>query len=389
MPAYERRSSLVVTCLVVMAGTNLAFMAPASRAPMAAPSVQPPRAPASAGASPLGVAALGANSSTSSMGPLCAAAAAAAVALGGRVLAKAGERRRNRGGVCAVKAFGSSSSGFMGSPAASTSIVVAEGPAVDDYSNRNGAGGMGMRGQVWWITGQTLDNRPAGQVNEWPRRESRRRGDEDFRHDVDNFELHSQNLICAPGSVTKKKRRGRGKYGNMGRTCGYGQKGALSRGRRRVNPGYEGGRAPLHITTPKLLPAHKAMMRTDPYSFLSLKDLNNCEDGDEVDFQELIIRGFDLKLRRKYPRVKVKGADEDSFSVKNLTVYAHAFEPPAREKIENLGGKCVRLHAWTNLPLDPTATQVNAEDLGAADGEPTDAKEDETPADEGESAAEE
>ena len=63
--------------------------------------------------------------------------------------------------------------------------------------------------------------------------------------------------------------RGRGKYGHHGRTCGgmlrcpetcfflegYGQKkggGAGKRGRRTLNPGYEGNQKPLHLKTPKL-----------------------------------------------------------------------------------------------------------------------------------------
>jgi len=368
---YDGRSSIAVACLVAMAGANLmiAFSAPASRAPLPAPSVQPPRAQVAIGASQVGSGTSGADAAPSSLGPLAAAAAASALALGSRLLAKDGARRRARAGACTLKALGSSGSGFMGCPTASSSIVVmpTHGPAaVDDYSSRNGAGGMGMRNQVWWITGQTQDNRPAGQVFDWPRRESRRRGEELFRHDVDNFELTLKNLIKAPGSNKKKIRRGRGKYGNYGRSCGYGQKGAKTRGRRYINPGYEGGRAPLHIVTPKLLPEHKAMMKVDPYTWISLKDLNMCEDGEEVDYQDLFMRGIPVRKNNKYQKIRVKGEDTDEFTVKNLTVYAHAFEPPAREKIEALGGRCVRLHDWTSLPIDPEATKSNADDFTGA-----------------------
>jgi len=377
---YECRSSVAVACLFAMAGANLltAFSAPISGVPLSAPSVQPPRFQAALGASQVGVSAVasGAETSSSSLGPLCGAAAAAALILGGRALTKGGARRRSRAGACAVNSFGSSGSGFMGSPAASASIAVmpVQGAAVtDDYSDRNGAAGMGMRNQVWWITGQTQDNRPAGQVFDWPRRESRRRGEELFRHDVDNFELTLKNLIKAPGSNKKKIRRGRGKYGNYGRSCGYGQKGAKTRGRRYINPGYEGGRAPLHIVTPKLLPEHKAMMKVDPYTWVYLQDLNSCNDGDEVDYQDLFMRGIPVRKNNKYPKIRVKGNDEDEFTVKNLTVYAHAFEPPAREKIEALGGRCVRLHDWTSLPIDPEATKVpTVEDFTGA-AEPADA----------------
>merc|ERR1712050_322513 len=121
----------------------------------------------------------------------------------------------------------------------------------NDYSSRSGAAGLGMKAQVWWIQNNGFDGR-SGKIFDSRRRESRRRGEELYLHDVDNFELTSQNLCPAPGSRKRKIRRGRGKYGSHGRTCGYGQKGALSRGRRKINPGYEGGGKPLHITTPKL-----------------------------------------------------------------------------------------------------------------------------------------
>merc|ERR1719401_407354 len=235
---------------------------------------------------------------------------------------------------------------------------------------------MGMRNQYWWITPSGIDNRPGGQIFDWPRREGRRRGEELFRHDVDNFELCLHNLTHAPGSVKRKVRRGRGKYGSHGRTCGRGTKGALSRGRRAVKAGYEGGRAPLHLTTPKLSDEQMTMMKVDPYTPLTLEQLNMCDDGDEVDFQDLFIRGIRLARQyRAYPRIKVKGTDEDEFTVKNLTVYAHAFEPPAREKIEALGGKCVRLHDWTNLPIDPDATRVNGVEDFAGEAADTPAEE--------------
>merc|ERR1711972_313512 len=217
----------------------------------------------------------------------------------------------------------------------------------------------------------------------WPRRESRRRGEELFRHDVDNFELHHNNVIRAPGGRMKKIRRGRSKYGHHGRTCGYGQNGALSRGRRSVNPGYEGGQAPLHITTPKLLPEHKAMMRVDPYTSITLRDLSVCQDGDDVDIQDLRLKGANVRdntTKWKFARVKVKGKEKDEFTVKNLTVYAHAFEPPAREKIEDLGGRCIRLHDWSNLPIDPDYAKVSVPDF---------VKGEEAPAEEGEPPAEE
>jgi len=152
--------------------------------------------------------------------------------------------------------------------------------------------------------------------------------------------------------------RGRGKYGSHGRSCGYGAdgNGAKRRGRRVLNPGYEGGAKPIARTTPKLTKDQMELKKADPYTTISLKVLNMCEDGDEVDFDELFLRGLPVRKRmtkraRRYGATKVVGTDADEFNVNNLVVYAHAFEPPAREKIEKLGGKCIRLSDAQRIPV--------------------------------------
>merc|ERR1711975_60397 len=101
-------------------------------------------------------------------------------------------------------------------------------------------------------------------------------------------------------------------------------------------------------------------MKPDPYNPITLETLNMCDDGDEVDYMDLFARGLPVRYIRKwrerpFQKFKVKGKDTDEFSVKNLTVYAHAFEPPAREKIEANGGRCVRLHEFAGIPMDEGA----------------------------------
>lgn len=256
-------------------------------------------------------------------------------------------------------AFCSSTSGFLGSPAISSFAVVPVGAPAAQAPQSQGVAGMEMKNQVWWIKNTGFDGR-GGKIFDWRRRESRRRGEELFRHDVDNFELNMHNLIAAPGSAKKKVVRGRGKYGSHGRTCGYGNGGAHKRGRRTLNPGYEGGVKPLHIKTPILTKAQQDSMKRDPFTPVYLETLNMCDDGDEVDYMDLFMRGLPVQRQYKFDRIKIKGTDTDEFDVKNLTVYAHAFEPPAREKIEKNGGRCVRLHEWSNLPLDEGAIRVSA-----------------------------
>jgi len=287
-------------------------------------------------------------------------------------------------------AFSSGGSGFLGAPVASSFVVtVSTEPPVDDYSRRSGVAGMGMKNQVWWITNDGFDNH-RGHIFDWRRRESRRRGEELFRHDVDNFELTCHNLISAPGSHKKKVVRGRGKYGHHGRTCGYGNGGVKKRGRRHMNPWFEGGKIPLARRLPKLTPEQMKMNRKEEYTHIPLRILNKCMDGDEVDYNDLILRGFNVKKVTKpwFRRIKIRGDDKDEFTVKNLTVYAHAFEPPAKEKIETLGGRCIRIHDKAGIPVEGHY-QMLRNQLGADFGKRTEEGEAATEEDSGEAAAEE
>lgn len=285
---------------------------------------------------------------------LCGAAAVLTV---GVAAAAARSARRASKAQCNAftSSFSSGSSGFIGQNVGSSYIAetIAAGPSQEeDYSSRSGVAGLGMKAQVWYIQNNGFDGKSGGKIYDWKRRESRRRGEELFRHDVDSFELTLDNIIGAPGSKKKRIVRGRGKYGSHGRTCGFGNGGAKKRGRRTINPAFEGGHVPLHIRTPKLSQEDLDSMRRDPYTPITLADLNMCDDGDEVDYMDLFVRGFPVKRQFKFDKFKVKGEDTDEFTTKNLTVYAHAFEPPAREKIEALGGKCVRLHEWAGIPLE-------------------------------------
>eukprot|EP00913_Durusdinium_trenchii_P022062 g20732.t1 len=240
--------------------------------------------------------------------------------------------RRKRGVEC--NAFSSSSSGFMGTSCASSYILSPSAYEVTPQPQpvASGVASMGMKAQVWWIRNNGFDGpkRGGARIFESRRRESRRRGEELFRHDVDEIQ------------------RGRGKYGHHGRTCGHGctKNGAHKRGRRTINPGYEGNQKPLHLKTPKLTQAQRDSMKQDPYTPITVQVLNLCEDGDEVDYMDLFVRGF------------------PELTAKNLTVYAHAFEPAAREKIEMNGGRCIRLSDVGSLPIDARWLSTNEFKVG-------------------------
>lgn len=232
---------------------------------------------------------------------------------------------------------------------------------VDHYASRHGAASMGMiaKFRLEYLSPSGYNGKH-GKIAQWERRETRRRGEEDFLHDVDNFELTYFNVVAAPGAITKKVVRGRGKYSNGKRSnsAGKGPKGPKQRGSRPFPKGFQAAEAPINITTPKLYPEQKALMK-NPYTSITLEHLNEVADGQEVDYHDLFRMGIQVPPCTVFKRFKVQGSMDDEFTTKNLTVYAHYFEPAARDKIESLGGKCVRLHDYTHLPLDPDAVSVN------------------------------
>lgn len=315
-------------------------------------------------------------------GAMCGAVAAL-LAAGGLAVRS---QRKSRSLQC--NAFSSSSSGFMGTPCASSYVwnhQAAPQPQ-QPVQAQSGVASMGMKAQVWWIRNNGYDGPAKGGAKLWDsrRRESRRRGEELFRHDVDNFELCVHNLLAAPGSNKRRIQRGRGKYGHHGRTCGYGstKNGAAKRGRRTLNPGYEGNQKPLHLKTPKLTKDQRDSMKQDPYTPITFWVLNMCEDGDEVDYMDLFMRGLPVPSRKKFDRVKIKANETDELTVKNLTVFAHAFEPAAREKIEENGGRCIRLSDVGSLPIDAKWMSTNEFKVGAGDDSKEEAEGEEAPAEE-------
>lgn len=273
-------------------------------------------------------------------------------------------------------AFGSSGSGFFGPQ---TYAAFSLTPSSEGNPHAQGVASMTMR-QLWWIKNSGYDNRGNGKLFDWKRRESYRRGDEDYLNDMDNFELLLHNLRPPPGQK-KHRVRGRGRYGSRGRSCGVGVKsGPYVRGANKRNRGYMGGMQPIQKTTPKLTREQRLSVAFDHHLPIKLSVLNELEDGAEVDFEDLFLRGLDVEYPRGKCQVwgawkwgtfayryKVKGKDTDDFNVKNLTVYAHAFEPAAKEKIEELGGRCIRLHKYGGIPVDGYLDAMDASKVTTID----------------------
>ena len=136
-------------------------------------------------------------------------------------------------------------------------------------------------------------------------------------------------LKPAKGAARSRKRVGRGPGSGLGKTCGRGHNGQLSRSGGGVRAGFEGGQMPLQRRLPKR--GFTNIFRTE-YTVVNLRDLARVEDVDVID-PDLMVK---LRLARKGMPVKVLAVGELPRAV---TVRAHKVSASAAAKIEKAGGK--------------------------------------------------
>jgi large subunit ribosomal protein L15 len=140
------------------------------------------------------------------------------------------------------------------------------------------------------------------------------------------MKLHE--LSPAPGSTRPRRRIGRGRAGDGGKTGGRGTKGAKARGQ--IARTYEGGQIPLQMRLPKL-PGFRSPNRV-AYTVVNLSVLDTAfEPGALVDPDTMRSKGL---VKKKGP-VKVLGEGDIA---KALQVKAHAFSSSAVTKLEAAGG---------------------------------------------------
>lgn len=143
------------------------------------------------------------------------------------------------------------------------------------------------------------------------------------------MKLHQ--LSPAPGSVSERKRIGRGPASGQGKTAGKGHKGQKARAGRGMRAGFEGGQMPLQRRIPK---RGFNNIFAKEIAIVNLGSINNkFEDGATVDIEALIEAGL---VKDALDGVKVLGNGEVN---KKLTVIANAFSASAKAKIEAAGGK--------------------------------------------------
>lgn len=137
-------------------------------------------------------------------------------------------------------------------------------------------------------------------------------------------------LSPAPGSVSARKRVGRGPGSGLGKTSGKGHKGQNARSGGGKGPYFEGGQRPMTQRIPKL--GFTNIFRKE-YACVNISALEAFEAGSTVDLQALMAKGV---IKKPLCGLKILGDGELTSS---LTVRAAKFTGTAKEKIEAAGGK--------------------------------------------------
>tara|TARA_B100001094_G_C18192316_1_gene808129 strand:- start:4740 stop:5180 length:441 start_codon:yes stop_codon:yes gene_type:complete len=140
------------------------------------------------------------------------------------------------------------------------------------------------------------------------------------------------NLNPAKGSLSSKKRIGRGNASGQGRTAGKGHNGYKSRSGASNKFYFEGGQTPLMRRLPKR--GFSNHMFKNSFQIVNLDSLNNIKTK-KIDNNVLL----DLGLIKKIS-LPVKILSKGNLD-KPLEISANAFSKAAIEKIEKCGGKVI------------------------------------------------
>lgn len=178
------------------------------------------------------------------------------------------------------------------------------------------------------------------------------------------------NLVPAPGSRHRKKRKGRGIAAGQGASCGFGMRGQKSRSGRPTRPGFEGGQNPLYRRLPKFVgrptgPGHKKKV----YNVIKLDELAGAPADSIVNFDTLRESKAVTKSKHKVHKiVSSRDGGEDFTLPSGITVQAHAFTKSARAAIEEAGGTCQLLKPSTGKVIPFPESDVDDKGMLPWDG---------------------
>lgn len=145
-----------------------------------------------------------------------------------------------------------------------------------------------------------------------------------------NLEL----LSPVKGSVSKRKRVGRGHGSGLGKTSGRGHKGAGQRSGNKKRAWFEGGQMPLSRRLPRR--GFTNIFR-EKFQIVNIGDLNVVDNNAVIDPEFLKNKGF---IRSSLKPIKVLG---NGIIEKKISISATAFSSSAKEKIEKAGGEIIVL----------------------------------------------
>ena len=148
------------------------------------------------------------------------------------------------------------------------------------------------------------------------------------------MKLHT--LKPAQGSVSSRRRIGRGPGSGLGGTSTRGHKGAKQRSGYKKKIGFEGGQMPLQRRLPKF--GFKNINRVEyvPVNLGTIQKLAEAKNLDKITLDVLVQAGY---VSSK-PLVRILGNGE---LTKKVDVEAHAFSKSAEAAITALGGVATKL----------------------------------------------
>ena len=138
------------------------------------------------------------------------------------------------------------------------------------------------------------------------------------------------------GSISNRKRIGRGNASGQGRTAGKGHKGYKSRSGTKAKFHFEGGQTPLM----RRLPKRGMKIFSKSYRYKNYYQIINLEKFDYLDSKKIDIDYLYKKNLIKYKNLPLKILSKGELS-KSIEVSAHLFSKTAIDKIEKAGGKVI------------------------------------------------
>ena len=147
--------------------------------------------------------------------------------------------------------------------------------------------------------------------------------------------MELSNLKPAKGSVSVKKRIGRGNATGQGRTAGKGHKGYKSRSGTKAKLHFEGGQTPLARRLPKRGMGKGKFNHLSSKSIIQIVNISDLVSLSIKDIDKKVLHENRLIKRISKP-VKILGKGDITTP---LNVNVDFFSDSARQKIEEAGGK--------------------------------------------------